>query len=166
MLPLQQIGTLPHRCKIRHCAESCRIPFEQRMLSPRKIDGVAVGLFLCRTAGIERIGDRRARKHLDVGGQKRVEGIGNFFGRDLNAFAERKIADLPRRVHARIRPAAAGDADADAEGAMQGFFERTLHRPSVFLDLPAGKMGAVIADQECDIHFFAPKIAGRIPEFL
>ena len=152
MLPLQQVGAGAHTGEIGGAAEAHRVPLAQRVLSPREVDAVAVGLFFGRAAGVKLFGRGGAFEGADVGREEGVERVGDARRRDADALREGEVAHLPRRVHARVRAPAARHADADAEGAADGFFELALHGAGVRLHLPAAQVRAVIGKEENCVH--------------
>ena len=79
-------------------------------------------------------------------GEQLVQRVRDALGRDLYPLRHGKVAHLPRRVYARIRPAAARDAGKKSEPLLQGAFQLPLHRTAVVLHLPAAEIRPVVAD--------------------
>ena len=159
MLALQKVGAGAQARGVGGLPDARRIPLEQRMLPPREIDGIAVGLFFGGAAGVERFARARALQDADVGREKGVEGVRDAPGLDREGVGQGEIAHLPRRVYARVRAAAARHARRDAEGAQEGALQLALHGAAVLLDLPAAQGGAVIGYEENCVHA-APPIRG------
>ena len=67
------------------------------------------------------------------------------------------MADLPERMHARVRPARGRNAGGRAEEFRSRPLEFALHGAfPLFLPLPARKQGAVVPDEKDVSHKNAP----------
>ena len=102
--------------------------------------------FFGAAAGIEAFLRGGAFQHLHVRRENGVQRVRDALGRDLYPLRHGKVAHLPRRVYARIRPAAARDAGKKSEPLLQGAFQLPLHRTAVVLHLPAAEIRPVVAD--------------------
>ena len=165
MLPFQQCRASFHAGGVGPLTETHRVPFHQRMFPSREVHAIAVSFFLCRAAGVEFFGYGGAFEHAHVLRKACVERVGDLFGRDLYIFVKGKIAYLPRRMHARVRPSAARNAHGERKGPREGAFQFVLYRPAVFLYLPAGKIRPVIADEKRNVHNFVPEMRATYAAF-
>ena len=85
------------------------------------------------------------RAHAHIRRQHGIEREGELVGR--NAAFRVKMRVLPGGMHARVRPAGAGDGQQFLAGQLpQGFLQHLLHRQRVLLALPASVGRAIVAD--------------------
>ena len=111
-------------------------------------DPIAVGLRAGVVARVELCGDRVRRQHPDVGGKPRVQRPHQRVG--LDRALERKRGDLAQRVHARVGPAGAGDADIAAIELAKRVLDQPLDRRARRLPLPADVVRAVVGEGDLE----------------
>ena len=145
MFALEKLRGFFKRSERRRGADTHGIPLFQRHFAFGDVKRITVGLSLRASVAVEHLPCRPPLQNADIRGQKAVDAIGQLFGRNGQPFGV-EMTGLPRRVNARVRPAAGRYGIFSAQRARHAVLQRLLHGERVFLSLPARIAGAVVRE--------------------
>ena len=119
------------------------------ILDPRIVNAVSILFFQAGADGVEIL--RHLQRLADGNILRRVgiDGKGQPLQRDAALRAE--IGDVPLRVNAGVRAAAAGEMHRRTGNLLQRLLQRLTDRNSVLLHLPAVVGRSIIHQFQCDI---------------
>ena len=156
-------GGRVHRGHVERLVDVIAITRLERVGDRVVVDDVAIELGLGVERRVEGLGHLPGAADPHVVGQNGVQGLDEDRSRVARCRVE--VDDLAQGVHSGIGPAAGVGRRHGPRQLADRLLQHLLHRPPVGLALPAGEVGAVVAQEELDVPHGAGFVRDR-PGFV